>query len=110
MSYGIILGGDLRYNNSIFQIQKRKSIVVYAGRRDSCNPLFKKLNILPLYSQYIFPLSAFVVTNMDAFKSNSAIHSINTKQGFDLHPLTTNLTKAQKEYIAVELKFSVIYH
>jgi len=64
--------------------------------------MFQKLNILPLYSQYIFPLSAFVVKNIDAFKSNSAIHSINTKQGFHLHPLTTSLIKAQKVYITVE--------
>jgi len=27
---------------------------------------------------------------------NSAIHSINTRQGFDLQPPTANLTKAQK--------------
>jgi len=53
-----------------------------AGYTDPCLLLFKKLNILPLYSQYIFSLSTFVVKNTDAFKSNSAIHSINTRQGF----------------------------
>jgi len=50
----------------------------------------------PLYSQYIFSLLTFVVKNVDAFKLNSAVHSINTRQRFDLHPPTTNLTKAQK--------------
>ena len=33
--------------------------------------------------------------NVDAFKSNSAVHTINTRQSFDLHPPTINLTKAQ---------------
>jgi len=50
-----------------------------AGYKDSGYPLFTKLNILPLHSQYIFSLSTFVVKNTDAFKLNSAIHSINTR-------------------------------
>jgi hypothetical protein len=66
-----------------------------AEYRDSCHPLFRKLNILPIYSQYIFSLSAFVVKNIDAFKLNTAIYSINNRQGSALHP-PTNLTKAQK--------------
>jgi len=45
--------------------------------------LFKQLNILPLYSQYIFSLPTFAVKNTDAFKQNSVIHSINIRQGFD---------------------------
>ena len=44
----------------------------------------------------MFSLLTFLVTNVDAFKLNSPIHSTNTRQSFDLHPPTTNLTKAQK--------------
>ena len=69
---------------------------MHAEYTDSCHPLFQNLNILPFYSQYIFSLSALVVKNTDAFKSNFAIHSINTRQGFDLQPPATNLTKARK--------------
>ena len=68
-----------------------------AGCRDSCCPLFGKLIILPLYSQNTLSLSIFVAKNINSFTSNSAIHSMNTRQGFDLHPPTTNLTKALKE-------------
>jgi hypothetical protein len=67
-----------------------------AGSRDSYHSLFKKLNIHSFYSQYILLSSTFVVQNTDAFKLNFAIHTINNRQGFDLHPSTTNLTKAQK--------------
>jgi len=43
-------------------IQKRGiRILTNAGARDSCTELFKKLEILPLYSQYIFSLSIFVI-------------------------------------------------
>jgi hypothetical protein len=69
---------------------------MHARYTDSCHPLFKKFNILSLYSQYIFSLSTFVVKSTDAFKLNSAIHSISTRQGSDLQSPTTNLTKAQK--------------
>jgi hypothetical protein len=62
----------------------------------SCRPLFKMSNIFPLYSQYIFSLSVFIVKNTDAYESNSAMHSINTRQGFDLHPPTTKLKKSQR--------------
>jgi hypothetical protein len=67
-----------------------------ARNKDSCRPLFRHLNILPLYSQYIFSVSIFVVKNSDIFKFNSAIHSINTRQGFDLHFPSNKLAKVQK--------------
>jgi len=35
---------------------------------DTWCPLFKNLNIPPLYSQYIFSLSTFTVKNTDASK------------------------------------------
>jgi hypothetical protein len=96
--YGIILGGNLSYTNSTFEKQKRITwIVMNAGCRDYCCPLFIKLIILPLYSQNTLSLSTFVVKNIDAFTSNCAIHSMNTRQGFDFHPPTINLTKAIKE-------------
>ena len=72
--------------------------------RVTCCPLFKELNILPLYSQYILSLSTFIVKNTDAFKSNSAIHCIDTRQGFDLHPSTINLSKSQKAVYYCEIK------
>jgi hypothetical protein len=99
-SYGIIFWGSLLYSNSIFKIRKKIiRFIVTAEYRDSCRPLFKKLNIFPPYSQYIFSLSTIVVKNIDAFKFNSAIYSINTLLILDLHLPTTNLTKAQKRSI-----------
>jgi hypothetical protein len=66
------------------------------GNRDSCCPLFKALNILPFYSQYIFSISIYVVKNMDKFVTNSDIHGIHTRRGLDLHCPTCKLTKVQK--------------
>jgi hypothetical protein len=77
--------------------------------KDSCCPLFRKVNILPLYSHYIFLLPTFAVNNTHALKSNSALCSISTRQGFDLQQPTVNLSKAQKQYITVELTFLIIH-
>jgi len=59
-------------------------------------PLFKKLGILPLPSQYIFSLLLFVVTNKKFFSLNSQIHSIYTRHTDNLHLPQTGLTSVQK--------------
>jgi hypothetical protein len=97
MSYGIIFWGNSTHSNQIFKIKKKiVRIIMKAGNRDSCLPLFRIVNILPFYSQYIFSTSIFVVKNMDMFLSNSDIHGIHTRQGLDLHYPTYNLAKVQK--------------
>jgi hypothetical protein len=67
-----------------------------ADNRVSCRELFKKLNILPLHSQYILSLLLFVVKNTDEFTTNSDVHTINTRHRSDLHPPSIKMTKYQK--------------
>jgi len=67
-----------------------------AGYRVSCCELFKKLNILPLHSQYILLLLVFVVKNIDEFTTNSDVHTINTRHKSDLHPPSIKLAKNQE--------------
>ena len=62
MSYGIIFWGSQPYSDKIFKIQKRVIRIITNSRtRDSFRELLKKLEILPLYSQYIFSISIFVI-------------------------------------------------
>jgi len=61
--------------------------------RVSCREVFKKLNILPLHSQYLLSLLLFVVKNIEEFISNSEVHSINTPHRSDLYPPSIKLTK-----------------
>jgi len=97
ISYNIIFWGNSTYSNTIFKLQKRViSIMMNAGNRESCHELLKKLNILPLYSQYILSLLLFVVKNINMFKSNSVVHSINTRHCSDLYLPSVHLSKVQK--------------
>jgi hypothetical protein len=97
IAYGIIFWGNSPYNNNIFKLQKRAiRIIMNAGSRVPCRELFKKLNILPLHSQYILSLSLFVVKNAEEFTSHSEVHSINTHHRSDLYQPSIKLTKYQK--------------
>jgi hypothetical protein len=66
------------------------------GNNVSCRELFKKLKILPFYSQYIFSLLIFVVKNINMFTLNSTVHSINTRHCSDLRLSAVHLAKVQK--------------
>jgi len=67
-----------------------------ARNRESCCELFKKLNILPLYSQYILSLLLFLVKNINMFKSNSVVHPTNIRHCSDLYLPSMHLSKVQK--------------
>jgi hypothetical protein len=97
LAYGIIFWGNSHFNNSIFKIKKRIiRVITGAGRYDSCWELFRKLEILPLQSQYIFSLPVFVIKNKSYFTANSDIQDINTRFNQDLHMPASNLILVQK--------------
>jgi hypothetical protein len=97
ISYGIIFWGISHLSESVFKIQKRIiRVITNSGRHDSCHDLYKKLQILPLPSQYIFSLLVFVNKNRSCYISNSEIHDINTCHNHKLHLPSTNLTLVQK--------------
>ena len=63
MSYGIIFWRNQPYSEKIFKIKKKRviRIITNSRMRDACRELFQRLEILPLYSQYIFSLSVFMI-------------------------------------------------
>ena len=67
-----------RCNNStdsddIFKIQKRIiRIITNSNKNASCRELFKKLNILPLQSQYIYSILLFIIKKQRPISSKLA--------------------------------------
>jgi hypothetical protein len=97
ITYSTIFWGNSPYSISNFRIQKYIiRIIMNAKTRDSCREVVKNLKILPLYSQYIFSLSLFVVDNKDQYKSNQEFHSFNTRYSMNLHLPTPNLAVFQR--------------
>jgi len=62
------------------------------GNRVLCRNLFKKLQILPLTSQYILSLLMFIVQNENFFSTNNENHNLDTRQRNNLHLHQANLT------------------
>jgi len=87
-------GGNQPHSEKIFKIQRRVIRIITNSRdRDSCRELFKKLEIMSLYSQHIFPLSKFVIKINIFFSTNYQIHSVHTRFKTNLHPPIANFTK-----------------
>ena len=90
MTYRMIFWGNSSNSTTIFKLQKRAIIIIMnTGNMVPYHELFKKLNILPLHSQYILSLMLFVVKNTEEFSSNSEIHSISTRNKSNLFPPLT---------------------
>ena len=86
ITYGTIFWGNSPNNYNILKLQKRAiRIIMNAGNRVPCRELFKKLNILPLYSQYILSLLLFIVKNIDEFITKSEVHTIYTRHRSDFN-------------------------
>ena len=101
MSYGIIFWGNSSHSSINFRIPKKKKkkkknfrIMEGYGNRVSCRNLFKKLQILPLTSQYMLSLLMFIVQNKNFF--NNKNHNIGTKQRNNLYLPQANLNSYQK--------------
>jgi len=66
------------------------------GNRVLCRNLFKKLQILPLTSQYMLSLLMFVVQKKNPFLTNTENHNLDTRQRSNLYLHQANLTIYQK--------------
>ena len=62
ISYGIIFWGSSYYTNKVFILQKKIIRIITNTRpRDSCREAFKNMEIMTLYSQYIYSLVLYTV-------------------------------------------------
>ena len=63
---------------------------------DSCRELFKTIEILPFYSQYISSLVLYVENKKHLFTQNLEDHNHDARSAKNFHLPITNLTKYQK--------------
>ena len=64
--------------------------------RDSYREVFKSMEIMTLYSQYIYSLVLYTVNNKHLFDTNNEIHKYKTRNNNNLHLPITNLSKFNK--------------
>jgi hypothetical protein len=93
------------YANKVFILQQKIiRIIANAGPRDSCRETFRNMQILTLYSQYIYSVLFFTVNNKQMFTINNEIHKYATRNNNNLHPTLTNLTKFNKRSYIMSIK------
>jgi len=74
---------------------QKKSIRIMTNSRpsESCRKHFRRLEIMRMYSQYIYSLMLYTVRNQHLFSSNNSIHQYRTRYNNDLHLPIANLKK-----------------
>jgi hypothetical protein len=97
LSYSIIFRGRSSNVKKLFSLQKKIGrIITNTAVRESCREAFKNVEIMTLFSQYIFSLILFTVKNKHLFTSNKEIHKYITRNNNNLHLPTVNITKFYK--------------
>jgi hypothetical protein len=97
ISYGIIFGGSSYYANKVFTFQKKSIRILTNTRpRHSGRKTFKNIEIMTLYSQYIYSLVLYTVNNKHLFDTNNEIHKYKTKNKKNLYLPVANLSKFNK--------------
>jgi hypothetical protein len=97
LSYGIIFWGNSSNVNKLFILQKKIfRILSNTATRVSYREAFKNMEIMTLYSQYIFSLILFTVDNKHLFTPNNEIHRYTTMNNSNLHLPPINLTEFHK--------------
>jgi hypothetical protein len=108
ISYGIIFWGSCYYATKVFLLQKKIiQIITNTTSRDSCRKAFKNMEIMTLYSQYIYSLVLYTINNKHLFDTNNKIHKYKTKSNNNLYLPVANLSKFSKgAYISGKKVFS----
>jgi hypothetical protein len=94
MKYEIIFWGNSTDSKKVFTLQKKiVRIMLGVKPQNSCRGIFKRCEYIYIY---IFSLLNFIINNQEHFQTNSAVHSVNTRNKHHLHIPAANLTCFQK--------------
>jgi len=110
MSYDIIFWGNSSISNNIFKLQKRVvRIITNIRSKDSCREQCKKLQMLPLQSNYVHSSLLFVIKSNDMFEHNCEIHTISTSNRSNLNPPHLRLQQFKMVPTLLASRFTVIF-
>jgi len=97
ISYDIIFWGSSSYANEVFILKKKITRIITNTRlRDTCREVFKSMEKMMLYSQYIYSLVLYTMNNKHLFDTNNEIHKYKTSNNNNLHLTIANLSKFNK--------------
>jgi hypothetical protein len=110
MSYGLLFWGNSPQSSRIFVMQEKIiRIFTSCNNRVSCRSLFRRLEILPLVSQYILSLLHFVINNKNLFTLNSDTYNINLERTITFISPSQTLLHIKKGFIVWVLGFIKVF-
>ncbi|XP_046674698.1 uncharacterized protein LOC124363493 [Homalodisca vitripennis] len=84
--YGLILWGHSGACEDVLKLQKKAvRIITSSGYLEHCRPIFIRLNILTVYSQYVYNSILQVREQSFSIPSRSDIHGYDTRRARDLN-------------------------
>ena len=99
LSYGITIWGSSSAAKNAFIMQKRVlRVLVGAGYREPCQPLFRRHKIMPLPSLYLYYALLEIYNQKDKLPSTTNLHSYNLRN-CNLEIPKFRLTKSKKNYL-----------
>jgi hypothetical protein len=104
MRYGLYFWGTHHIFKKYSECKKIR-IMMGCNSRVPCRNLFRKLEILPLATQYILSFMLFVVNNKNLFILNSEKHKISTKHIKNFYQPISNFTVYQSGLRGLEVTF-----
>jgi len=113
ISYGIIFWGSSSYANKVFILQKKMiKIITNTRPRDFCREVFKNMEIMTLYSQYIYSLVLYTINNKHLFEANNEIHKYKTRNNNNLYhlPQYIKVSTNDHKYFKSTLKRFLYHH
>lgn len=94
LSYGLLLWGHSPGCKAVLLLQKKSlRIISSSGHIDHCRPIFRRLKILTIYSQYILLSLLHVKENLDSLSTRSDCHNYNLRKAHDLNVPFCRLSK-----------------
>jgi hypothetical protein len=102
MSYGIIFWGNSSFAKKVFILQKKIIIRTNTKPRHSCREIFKKLEIIMLYSLLLY------IINKNVFNFKNEPHKYLIRFHNNLHIPPVNTTKLKKAHMSGIKVFSHI--
>ena len=104
ISYATILWGGSSQSVRIFRLQKKAvRLIDNVGWRDHCQPIFKKLGIMPVPSLYMYSTLVEIHKNKNTFAANSDFHNYDTRSASQLRQPRFRLTKSIKNSLNLQL-------
>lgn len=105
IAYGLLLWGHSANCEDRLLLQKSAvRTIAGAGHMDHCRPLFKKLQIMTIFSQYVLKCLCYVGDNLDKFLVREDCHPYNLRNKNQLDIPFCRLTKKQKDFQVAALR------